>query len=158
MHATLLTVLLVTGAPAPAISAQQQPAVIVEDCDCGAYQENGCGCSGGCGRVRGDVAWGCPRNCLGPMPQTCYAPRFGCYPGNNRCMHRYPAFHGYYYRQVYNYRQLFDYPWHATPHEPEGFYIYPTSRQTSEGEEIITPHPEQGSTLSESLPPVGDLP
>jgi hypothetical protein len=56
------------------------------------------------------------------MPQTCYAPRFGCYPGNNRHMHRYPAFHGYYYRKPYNYRHLFDYPWHARPHEPQGFF------------------------------------
>ena len=156
MQATLLTLLLLTGAPQPAVNGQQQPAAVVEDCDCGAYQEDGCGCTAG--RSRGDVAWGCVRNCLGPMPQTCYAPRFGCYPGNNRHMHRYPAFHGYYYRQAYNYRHLFDYPWHATPHEPQGFYVYPAGRRTGEGEEIGTPDPEQGSTLSELLQPVPDLP
>jgi hypothetical protein len=53
-----------------------------------------------------------------PMPQTCYSPHFGCYPGNGRDIYRYPAFHGYYYRQAYNYRPLFEYPWQANPHEP----------------------------------------
>jgi len=56
---------------------------------------------------------------FGPMPQTCYQPRFGCYPGNPRTIHRYPAFHGYYYRAPYNYRHLFEYPWHAQPYEPQ---------------------------------------
>lgn len=158
MQATLLTLLLVSGDPEAVANGQQQQAVVVEDCDCGTYQEDGCGCTAGRGRRRGDVAWGCVRNCLGPMPQTCYAPRFGCYPGNNRHMHRYPAFHGYYYRQAYNYRHLFDYPWHATPYEPKGFYVYPAARRTGEGEEIGTPDPEQGSTLSELLQPVPDLP
>lgn len=58
---------------------------------------------------------------FGPMPQTCYQPRFGCYPGNPRTIHRYPAFHGYYYRNPYNYRHLFEYPWHAQPNEPRDF-------------------------------------
>ena len=149
MQATLLTLLLVTGAPDPAISGQRQPPVVVEDCGCTAYRQSGCGCTVSRYRRRGDVAWGCVRNCLGPMPQTCYAPRFGCYPGNNRHMHRYPAFHGYYYRQAYNYRRLFDYPWHATPHEPQGFLIYTGGGQTGEGEEIRTPDLEQGGTMSE---------
>jgi hypothetical protein len=69
---------------------------------------------------RGGVV-GCLRDWFGPMPQTCYTPRFGCYPGNGRHMHRYPAFHGYYYRKPYNYRMAFDYPWHAAPHEPQGY-------------------------------------
>ena len=58
---------------------------------------------------------------FGPMPQTCYQPRYGCYPGNSRFTNRYPAFHGYYYRAPYNYRQLSEYPWHAAPHEPLPF-------------------------------------
>ncbi len=62
---------------------------------------------------------------FGPMPQTCYQPRFGCYPGNARDIHRYPAFHGYYYRQPYNYRHYFEYPWHAQPHEPLAYFAYP---------------------------------
>ena len=53
------------------------------------------------------------------MPQTCYDPRFGCYPGNNRHLHRHPAFHGTFYRTPYNYRQVMEYPWHAAPHDPE---------------------------------------
>lgn len=65
------------------------------------------------------------------MPQTCYDPRFGCYPGNNRSLHRLPAFHGTFYRHPYNYRQLMEYPWHATPHAPEplvpGYQGYPVS-------------------------------
>jgi len=55
---------------------------------------------------------------FGPMPQTCYGPRHGCWPANSRFMHRYPAFHGWFYRSPYHYRHSFDYPWHAKPHEP----------------------------------------
>jgi hypothetical protein len=63
----------------------------------------------------------------GPEPQTCYAPRFGCYPGATpRHMHRYPAFHAWYYRRPYNYRHLFDYPWHAALHEPTSLWSYNT--------------------------------
>lgn len=56
-------------------------------------------------------------HCLGPMPQTCYDPPYGCYYGS-RWNNRYPAFHGTYYRKAYNYRNYFDYPWHAEMHEP----------------------------------------
>ena len=59
---------------------------------------------------------------FGPMPQTCYAPRYGCYPGNGRDTHRYPAFHGWFYRRPYNYRNVFDYPWHAELHEPTSLF------------------------------------
>ena len=58
------------------------------------------------------------------QPQTCYAPRYGCYYSNNRHMNRYPAFHGVYYRRPYNYRNLFDYPWHARLHEPTSLFSY----------------------------------
>lgn len=80
-----------------------------------------------CGKVRDGMkrlfspAW----DWFGPMPQTCYQPRFGCYPGNARDIHRYPAFHGYYYRQPYNYRHYFEYPWHALPHEPVAYFTHP---------------------------------
>ena len=60
-----------------------------------------------------------PDSLRNAMPQSCYDPRFGCYPGNNRHLHRYPAFHGAFYRAPYNYRQVFEYPWHAEPHEPQ---------------------------------------
>jgi len=56
------------------------------------------------------------------IPQTCYSPRFGCYPGNGREIHRYPAFHGCFYRRPYNYRNVFDYPWHAELHEPTSYF------------------------------------
>ena len=59
----------------------------------------------------------------GMMPQTCYNPTFGCY-GDNRHTHRYPAFHGTYYRRPYNYRNVFDYPWHAELHEPTSHFAY----------------------------------
>jgi hypothetical protein len=57
------------------------------------------------------------------MPQSCYNPSFGCYP-STRFMHRYPAFHNYYYRRAYNYRHYFDYPWHAGLHEPTSMFSY----------------------------------
>jgi hypothetical protein len=63
---------------------------------------------------------------FGPMPQTCYAPRYGCYPGNERYTNRYPAFHGTHSRKAYNYRNYFDYPWHAEPHEPTSLFSYET--------------------------------
>lgn len=84
--------------------------------DCGAG-----GCGGGkhgAGKSGLVIGW------FGHMPQTCYSPRYGCYYGNNRHMHRYPAFHGTYYRRPYNYRNLFDYPWHAEMHEPTSMFSY----------------------------------
>lgn len=59
----------------------------------------------------------------GLMPQTCYDPPYGCYPGS-RHMNRYPAFHGTYYRRPYNYRNVFDYPWHADLREPTSYFSY----------------------------------
>ncbi len=76
----------------------------------------------------------------GPMPQTCYGPRYGCYPGNSRCIHRYPAFHGQYYRRPYNYRNLFDYPWHAQLHEPTSMFSYDV------------PAPEEGQSSQDAAP------
>jgi len=58
------------------------------------------------------------------MPQSCYNPAYGCYPGNDRRINRYPAFYGSYYRKPYNYRNLFDYPWHAGLHEPTSLFSY----------------------------------
>ncbi|NMC19003.1 MAG: hypothetical protein GYA33_01175 [Thermogutta sp.] len=80
----------------------------------------------------------CLGDWFGPMPQTCYQPRFGCYPGNPRTIHRYPAFHGYYYRAPYNYRHYFEYPWHAAPHEPQAF----ASGGAAVVEESIVPLPD----------------
>lgn len=57
----------------------------------------------------------------GPMPQTNYTPRYGCYPGNARTIHRYPAFHGYTLRNPYNYRMYSEFPWHADMAEPRPY-------------------------------------
>jgi len=106
MYAAAMTLILIT------VGAQGEPAVAGDAAytDDSAFAE-----SDGAGDV------GC---WLGPMPQTCYGPRYGCYPGNARCIHRYPAFHGVYYRRPYNYRNLFDYPWHAQLHEPTSMFSY----------------------------------
>lgn len=74
-------------------------------------------------------------------PQTCYDPRFGCYHGNGRHMHRYPAFHGTYYRQAYNYRNYFDYPWHAGLHEPTSLFSYNVGEDQPEPPAAMTAPP-----------------
>ena len=96
------------------------------------------------------------------MPQTCYNPRFGCYSGNNRHMHRYPAFHGYYYRRPYNYRNLADYPWHAELHEPTSHFSYNVPQEENESEEQPgfdnpnTSAPEEPAELEDIAPPLPD--
>jgi hypothetical protein len=80
---------------------------------------------------------------LGPMPQSCYNPSFGCYP-STRFMHRYPAFHNYYYRAAYNYRHYFDYPWHAGLHEPTSMFSYHVPPEAG-GQTIPTPVPDAAS-------------
>jgi hypothetical protein len=74
------------------------------------------------------------------MPQSCYNPSYGCY-ASTRFMHRYPAFHGYYYREAYNYRHYFDYPWHAGLHEPTSHFSYNTPGAPA-GESIVPPAPQ----------------
>ncbi len=73
------------------------------------------------------------------MPQSCYNPSFGCY-ASTRFMHRYPAFHGYYYRNAYNYRHYFDYPWHAGLHEPTSHFSYNVPGRAA-GESVAPPTP-----------------
>ena len=90
------------------------------------------------GNEIGGTAGSCLCDWFGPMPQTCYGPRYGCYPGNNRYINRYPAFHGYYYRQPYNYQHVFEYPWHAAPHEP---LPYPGGETNAVSSEILGPGP-----------------
>lgn len=72
---------------------------------------------------------------FGPMPQTAYDPNYGCYPGNARTIHRYPAFHGYYYDRPYNYRHYSEYPWNAEITEPRP---YP-NRVNHVGSAVIMP-------------------
>ncbi|MBN1912660.1 MAG: hypothetical protein JW818_23260 [Pirellulales bacterium] len=118
MHAALIAVLAIATGP------EYQTNAMPVEVTCGAQA---CGpmvaqsCASCAAPAKDGGVLGCLRDWFGPMPQTCYTPRFGCYPGNGRCMHRYPAFHGYYYRKPYNYRTAFDYPWYAAPHEPQAY-------------------------------------
>lgn len=89
---------------------------------CGEVGCSECEASGRCCQIGGHCVSEYFRQWLGPMPQTCYGPRFGCYPGNARTINRYPAFHGSYYRKPYNWRQYTEYPWHAAPHDPQRFF------------------------------------
>jgi len=87
-------------------------------------------------------------DCLGPMPQSCYNPSFGCYP-STRFMHRYPAFHNYYYRSAYNYRHYFDYPWHAGLHEPTSMFSYHTPGE-GPAQPLPTPLPDGAQSIPRS--------
>ncbi|MBX3415544.1 MAG: hypothetical protein KF708_22865 [Pirellulales bacterium] len=116
MHAAIATLLLVVGQAC-------------ETCGTGGCASGACAGDG----LTWEQRWFC-----GPMPQTCYEPRYGCYPGNARTNHRYPAFHGSYYRSPYNWRNAFDYPWHAEPHEPTSLFSYQTEEVV---EEVETPVP-----------------
>jgi hypothetical protein len=126
MHATLLTLILVTGAAAADVDTNcDNDAKAVSSAD---GRHGGCdGCAeGGDSRRSQHLARG------GLMPQSCYGPAYGCYPGNDRRMHRYPAFHGNYYRNPYNYRNEFDYPWHAGLHEPTSLFSYNVTSETTD--------------------------
>ena len=146
MHAALWTLMVVVSAgqpvPAAADNANVPPAYPNEV----GYDQ---GCAGG------TAAGGIQHRCwladwFGSMPQTCYDPHFGCYPGAPRTIHRYPAFHGYYYRDPYNYRMLFQYPWHAAPHEPVGYFTYQAEQPI--GEEIV-PTPDASITPQSATNP-----
>lgn len=128
MQATFIALILTVGASASNFDAD------------GRSDSNGCvNCS-----FRGENAGNnchCLRDAIrryyqawfGPMPQSCYGPRYGCYGVNQRTVQRYPAFHGYYYRRPYNYRHLFDYKWHVGQHEPSSLFSYRTSQANGAG-------------------------
>ena len=121
MHAALLTVMLALGADESIVEYAPEPDMAAAGAAAGIAQRDPIRSDSGVRGMFNDMfsyvpAW------FRRMPQTCYSPRFGCYPGNGRDIQRYPAFHGTYYRRAYNYRQLYEYPWHAAPHEPLGFY------------------------------------
>ena len=117
MHAALLTILVVAGAHPPVQAVVGQSAAAAGSSEGRSWFSD----------------W------FGPMPQTCYDPRFGCYSGASRRIQRYPAFHGHYYRAPYNYRHYYEYPWHASPHDPQAFFSHGTS---IEGQEMIVPTPQ----------------
>ena len=85
------------------------------------------------------------------MPQSCYDPTFGCYRGS-RFMNRYPAFHGTYYRRPYNYRNLFEYPWHAEPHEPTSLFSSAVGIEPTEGDPPAPPQPQPNARSSRRAP------
>jgi len=134
MHVALLTVLIVAGAGQPAYAPADQPSVVAGDPGAAPCEmcQGECAEAGKCKKQKRSYLcdW------FGPMPQTCYSPRFGCYPGNGRDIQRYPAFHGYYYREPYNYRHYFDYPWHASPRDPMGYF---GCQSEAPGEVMVTP-------------------
>jgi len=151
MHVAFFTILMVVGAGQPVPEPAESPAAVAApESDCGPA----CDCAKGRHAPRdggeagdGIKTWLC--DWFGPMPQTCYGSRFGCYPGNNgRDIHRQPAFHGYYYREPYNYRHYFDYPWHAEPHEPIGYFSHQGDPQGG-----LTPTPDPGRSAPMPAPP-----
>lgn len=120
--------------------------------ECNACGGSGCNaCGGRTGKLANRKAYA---NGFREMPQSCYQPHYGCYPAGSRWTHRYPAFHGYYYRRPYNYRNLFDYPWHAGMHEPTSLFSYhvPTEADLDEPAEEIDRGPRQPDAV-----PVPDL-
>lgn len=130
MHATILFALLaVTGTNGYISNQHEEAAVASPGAGCCGCQQGCSSCDGGGkgGRISMAQRMGAnPRGSVfGMMPQTCYNPPYGCY-APTRFEHRYPAFHGHYYRNPYNYRNYFDYPWHAEMHEPTSLFSYNT--------------------------------
>lgn len=139
MRALFLS-LIALGACAPAMASEritQSSAEIYETSAGGGCEDGSCGQGAGHFYYKKQHLGGW----FGHMPQTCYSPRYGCYYGNNRHMHRYPAFHGTYYRRPYNYRNLFDYPWHAEMHEPTSMFSYNVAAEEMGPSNIPTPTP-----------------
>lgn len=152
MNAILLTVLALGGADASASYGGGYGGP--------AYGGDAGGCcdqcdNGGRGHC-GQCCHGKLCDYLGPMPQSCYNPSFGCYP-STRFMNRYPAFHNYYYRSAYNYRHYFDYPWHAGLHEPTSMFSYHTPGEAP-AQGVPTPLPESAySAPSNSVRTAGGM-
>jgi hypothetical protein len=136
MNAILLTVLALGGADASVVYGGPESASKANGAAAVGYGDEGDECNNGGGRHHGNLHGGI-RGWCGPMPQSCYNPSFGCYP-STRFMHRYPAFHNYYYRSAYNYRQYFDYPWHAGLHEPTSMFSYHVPSENP-GQSVPTP-------------------
>lgn len=130
-HAIVLTVLALGAPPASGSQSGYSPSDqygASQGMDSGSCDEcDQCGGGHG-GRHHGQSRGGV----MGPMPQSCYNPSFGCYP-STRFMNRYPAFHQTYYRRPYNYRNVFDYPWHAELHEPTSYFSYHVKEEQRRG-------------------------
>ncbi|MCO6456961.1 MAG: hypothetical protein J5I93_16805 [Pirellulaceae bacterium] len=127
MQIVLFTLLALTGADASHASANHAHSATVSSAGaCAAADCQGCGTglSHAERRAVKRAEHAAEHERQHMMPQTCYAPRHGCYYSGDRHMHRYPAFHGTFYRRPYNYRNVFDYPWHAELHEPTSLFSY----------------------------------
>jgi hypothetical protein len=152
MNAILLTVLAIGGADASV--GYGGPGMVQGGYGAGGYDGGGDECIDGGGHRGNHYGW------CGPMPQSCYNPSFGCYP-STRFMHRYPAFHNYYYRSAYNYRHYFDYPWHAGLHEPTSMFSYHVPGEAA-GQAVPTPVPAASNntypTPARSASAVGPIP
>ena len=158
MYAVLLTLILATSADhveetsgtyrggiPKGYDAAKGPVVRTETTD--EYLRQGQG-YGGVFPYGARLFHGALRVKFGPMPQSCYSQRYGCYPGSSRTMHRYPAFHGWFYRRPHNYRNVFDYPWQAEMHEPTPLVPYHAGNQTTNRQ-----LPSKQGLEGESLPP-----
>ena len=124
MHAAILSAMLLAGADGYGLNGNSYAG---GDGYAGGEAGDGCATCGGAdcdGHAHRKYRHFSIRDDFGAMPQTCYSPRYGCYPGGDRLMHRYPAFHGSFYRRPYHYRNVFDYPWHAALHEPTSLFSY----------------------------------
>lgn len=143
MNVILLTVLALSGTGGEAQIAAADDVGIYADCPEGT--------GGHARKLHHATLHG---GCMGPMPQTCYEPPYGCYHGS-RWNNRYPAFHGTYYRKAYNYRNYFDYPWHAEMHEPTSeFSFHVTGDTGAPGQLPSVVAPEGASPGAEKqLPP-----
>ena len=126
MNAAMLTMILLAGTTSDPSGGRTTTQTTVAgstaqgqcaNCDC--EEEKGCCC-----KCLDDGHGGGALGGFRDMPQSCYNPAYGCYPGNDRRINRYPAFYGSYYRKPYNYRNTFDYPWHAGLHEPTSLFSY----------------------------------
>ena len=156
MHPVLMTIVAlgINSGDGP-VQSPKAPTPYVQDCaSCG---------PGGCAQASHRDIKKALHAQHNMMPQSCYEPTFGCYSGS-RFMHRYPAFHGTYYRRPYNYRNLFDYPWHAELHEPTSQFSYnvvgPTAQPQPQSVEEVEPaesttlrRPSAGESIQ--LQPIG---
>jgi hypothetical protein len=149
MHTAWLTLICVVGVGQPALEPGPDGAPVPSQCCPGPPRDPGETC------FKALTGWFA--DWFTPMPQTCYSPRFGCYPGASRTLQRYPAFHGTYYRRAYNYRQLYEWPWLAEPHEPD-CCLLPCAAQCPMPPVEPQMTPQMAPPMAEELPVPGMMP
>jgi len=144
MRSALLIAIVVVGVTSPCVSYAQETVVTPVVCYGGTPRDPNKSC------VHCAVGW-LPDQ-FRSMPQTCYSPSYGCYPGNGRDIQRYPPFYGTYYRRAYNYRQLQEWPWMAEPHEPVGFTAPCLAGPVAPSVPYPTPFVEEPMPSPETIP------